>query len=235
MRSYYMQKYLRLGFTVFALTLFFSAFTVTETKAQVLNEILKRMDDHYKVLTSLKADVTREKTNVQLGETDRYQGKIVLLPGKGNKFSVRLDWAKPKEEILSVVNGQYVAYIPSIKRAYTGSSNSKTAKEKGGNVLSIMSMSKEELKANYNVQYLGQEQVAGGIPTWRLKLTPKAAASFKFAELWVDGNGMPLQGKVVAPNDDTDTVLLQNLKKNERIPGMIFEVKPAKGTEIVKG
>jgi outer membrane lipoprotein-sorting protein len=232
-----MNKYFRLGFAAFALTMIFNVFAVTETNAQtgVLNEILKRMDDHYKALQSLKADITREKTNTQLGETDRYQGRIVLLPGKGRNFSVRLDWTKPKEEVLSVVNGQYVAYIPSIKRAYTGSSSSKTAQEKGGSVLSIMSMSREELKANYNVQYLGQEQVAGGIPTWRLKLTPKAAASFKYAELWVDGNGMPLQGKVVAPNDDTDTVLLQNLSKNTRISGSVFVVKPPKGTEIVKG
>lgn len=230
-----MKKYIRSGFAGLALMFVFGAFAVTDAKAQVLNEILKRMDDHYKALTSLKADVTRERMNFQLNEKDVQQGKIVLLPGKGTRFSVRLDWSKPKEEILSVVNGQYVAYIPGIKRAYTGSSSSKTAKEKGGNVLSIMSMSREELKANYNVQYLGQEQVAGGIPTWRLKLTPKAAASFKFAELWVDGNGMPLQGKVVAPNDDTDTVLLQNLSKNTTVSGSIFKVNIPKGTEVVKG
>jgi outer membrane lipoprotein-sorting protein len=230
-----MKKYFRFGFAAMALALIFNVFAATETKAQGgVNEILKRMDGHYKVLSSLKADIVREKTNTQLGETDRYQGKIVLLPGKGTKFSVRLDWEKPKTEILSVINGQYVAYIPGQKRAYTGSSSSKTASEKGGNILRVMSMSKEELKANYNVVYLGQETVSGNIPTWRLKLTPKKASNFKFAELWVDGNGMPIQGKVVALNDDTDTVLLQNMKKNDTINASIFKVNVPKGTDVIK-
>lgn len=232
-----MKKYFRFGFAALALTLIFNVFAATETKAQgVLNEILKRMDAHYKALVSLKADISREKTNVQLGEVDRQQGNIVLLPGKGTKFSVRLDWKTPKEEILSVVNGQYVAFIPGQKRAYTGSSGSKTASDKGGNILRVMSMSKEELKANYNVVYLGQENVGGNIPTWHLKLTPKKASNFKFAELWIDGNGMPIQGKVTAQvNEDTDRILLQNLIKNHEVNGSIFKVNLPKGTNIIKG
>ncbi|MDQ3798715.1 MAG: outer-membrane lipoprotein carrier protein LolA [Acidobacteriota bacterium] len=231
-----MKKYFRFGFAALALALVFNVFAATETKAQgALNEILKRMDEHYKVLSSLQAGIVRERTNVQLNETDRQEGTIVLLPGKGTKFSVRLDWRKPKEEKLSVVNGQYVAYIPGQKQAYTGNSSSRTANEKGGNILRVMSMSKEELKANYNVEYLGKETVSGNIPTWRLKLTPKKASSFKFAELWVDGNGMPIQGKVVALNNDTDTILLQNMRKNETISGKIFKIDLPKGTNVIKG
>ncbi len=228
-----MKKVFRTCLISFCLMYVLSVFGASEAHAQVLNEILNRMDRHYKSLASLNASVTREKTNVQLKETDRYQGKLVLLPKEGKAFSLRLDWTKPKQEVLSVVNGQYVAYIPAIKRAYTGSSASKTAKDKGGNVLSVMSMSKDQLKANYTVQYLGEEKIADGISTWRLKLTPKTAAQYKYAELWVDGNGMPLQGKVVALNDDTDTFLLQNLLKNKKIKGAVFKVKIPKGTEVL--
>lgn len=230
-----MKSFLRLSLTAIAITLFFSAAAITETNAQgPLNEILKRMDDHYKVLKTLKADITRVQYNAQLQETDVTSGQISLLPGKGRNFSLRLDWKKPKEETLSVVNGQYVAYIPNIKRAYTGNSDSKTVGDKGGNVLKIMSMSKEELKANYNIQYLGEEKVLGNIPTWHLKLTPKAATNFKFADLWIDGNGMPIQGKVTRLNNDTDSVALANLGKNTNINASIFKVNLPKGTEIVK-
>jgi outer membrane lipoprotein-sorting protein len=230
-----MKSFLRLSLTAIAAVLFFNAFTVTETKAQgPLNEILRRMDDHYKVLKTLKADITRVQYNAQIQETDVTSGQISLLPGKGRNFSLRLDWKKPKEETLSVVNGQYVAYIPHIKRAYTGNSDSKTVSDKGGNVLKIMSMSKEELKANYNIQYLGEEKVLGSIPTWHLKLTPKAATNFKFADLWIDGNGMPIQGKVTRLNDDTDSIALANLGKNTNITASIFKVNLPKGTEIVK-
>lgn len=228
-----MKKVFRTCSIAVCLMFVMSAFGAVETRAQVLNEILNRMDRHYKSLASLSASVTREKTNVQLKETDRYQGSLLLLPKKGKALSLRLDWIKPKREVLSVVNGRYVAYIPAIKRAYTGSSASKTANDKGSNVLSVMSMSKDQLKANYTVQYLGEEKIAGGVPTWRLKLTPKTAAQYKYAELWVDGNGMPLQGKVVALNDDTDTFLLQTLLKNKKIKGSVFAVKIPKGTEVL--
>jgi outer membrane lipoprotein-sorting protein len=230
-----MKTFLRLGFAAVALTLYFGAFAAIEINAQnPLPEILKRMDDHYKALKSLKADITRAQYNAQLQETDVSLGKITLIPGKGRNFSLRLDWKKPKEETLSVVNGQYVAYIPNIKRAYTGSSDSKTVNDKGGNVLKIMSMSKEDLKANYNIQFLGQENIIGNVTTWHLKLTPKTATNFKFADLWIDGNGMPVQGKVTRLNNDTDSVALGNLGKNADINGSIFKVTLPKGTEMIK-
>jgi outer membrane lipoprotein-sorting protein len=229
-----MKKILRYGFTAIALTFVLSAFAATETNAQI-NEILKRMDEHYKALKSLQADVTREKYNSQLDETDKMAGSISLLPGKGRNFSLRLDWTKPKNETISVVNGQYVAYSPGIGQAWTGNSESKTLSDKGGNALKVMSMSKEEIKANYDVEYLGQETISGGIPTWHLKLTPKTKANYKFADLWVDGNGMPIQGRITQLNNDTDSVLLTNLKKNASINTSIFRVSLPKGTKIVKG
>src|SRR5215203_597514 len=227
-----MKKFIRYGFTAIALT-FILGGAATSANAQI-NEILKRMDEHYKALKSLQANVTREVYNSQLGETDKLAGTISLLPGKGRNFSFRLDWTQPKTEIISVVNGQYVAYTPGIKRAYTGSSDSQKVQDKGGNALRFMSMSKDEIKTNYDVEYLGQESVSGGIATWHLKLTPKAKSNYKFADIWVDGNGMPLQGKITQLNNDTDSVLLTNLKKNVSIKGEIFKVSLPKGTDIVK-
>jgi outer membrane lipoprotein-sorting protein len=193
------------------------------------------MDEHYKKLSSLQANVTRETFQSQLGETDTATGTIALLPGKGRNFYLRLDWEKPRAENIAVVNGEYTAYNPSIKQAWVGSSGSKTLNDKGGNALQVMSMSREEIKANYTVEYLGQESVSGGIPTWHLKLTPKTKSNYKFVDLWVDGNGMPLQGKITQPNNDTDSILLRNLKKNETIDGSRFVIKLPKGTKIVKG
>lgn len=229
-----MKKIIRYGLTAIALTFILSAFGATESNAQI-NEILKRMDEHYKALKSLQADVTRVQFNSQLGEEDKSAGTISLLPGKGRNFSMRLDWTKPKNETISVVNGQYVAYNPGIKQAWTGNSGSKTLSDKGGNALKVMSMSKEEIKANYDVEYLGQETISGGIPTWHLKLSPKTKANYKFVDLWVDGNGMPLQGRITQPNNDTDSILLTNLRKNASISASIFKISLPKDTKIVKG
>lgn len=231
----FMKRFFRFGLPAIAFFTFINMFTAAETNAQILREILNRMDNHYKALSSLQADVLREQANVQLGDVDKYEGKIVMVPGKGRSFSLRLDWVKPKEEVISVVNGQYVLYVPGINRAYTGSSNSqKITSGGGGNVLKAMSMSESELNQNYTVDYLGQETLSSGTPVWHLKLTPKTKAQYKFAELWVDKDGMPLQGKVVANNNDTDTFLLKNPVKNKSIDGKIFKVTLPGNVEHIK-
>lgn len=227
-----MSNFLRYGLTAIALTFIFGAFSVSETNAQI-NEILKRMDVHYKKLKSLKADVKRERYNSQLKDTETMSGNISLIPGKDRNFALRLDWKKPREEMISVVNGQYIAYTPGIKQAWIGNADSKTVGGKGGSVLKAMSMSKEEIKANYNVEYLGQEN-ANGVPTWHLKLTPKVKSNYKFTDLWVDGDGMPIQARVTELNNDTDTISLSSLKKNDTLDASIFNIKPPKGTTIVK-
>lgn len=227
-----MKNILRYGLMAFALVFVFSTFAATNTNAQI-NEILKRMDEHYKALKSLQANVSREQVNSQLGENDKSTGNMSLLPGKGRAFSMRLDWTSPKNEIISVVNGQYVVYTPGNNQAYTGNSESKTLSDKGGNALKVMSMSKEEIKANYDVQYLGEESL-GNVPTWHLKLKPKTASNYKFVDLWVDGNGMPIRGKITQLNDDTDQITLTNLKKNVSIKAAIFKVNLKKGTNVVK-
>jgi len=49
--------------------------------------------------------------------------------------------------------------------------------------------------------------------------------NYKSADLWVDPDGMPVQVRLVAPNNDTTTILLSNLHKNETIQTSIFDIK----------
>ena len=229
-----MDKFLRNGLVAIALTFVFSAFAAPETSAQV-NEVLKRMDANYKVLKSVQADITREMHNSQLKDTETMSGTLSMTPGKERNFSLRLDWTKPRNETISVVNGQYVMFVQGSGQAITGSSDSKKISGKGGGVLKAMSMSKEEIKAKYNVEYLGQEGIGGAVQTWHLKLTPKVKADHKSVDLWVDGNGMPLQVKITLLNNDTDLILLTKVKKNELSDYSIFKVSLPKGTKIIKG
>ncbi len=219
-----------------ALMFVFGALSVTESKAQggIPNEILKRMEAHRQSLTSLQASVLMAKYNAQLQETDTTEGTTMYLPAKGRDALVRIDWTRPVQETLSVVNKQYVLYRPRLNQAIVGKVDQKSKNTKGTNALAFMSMSKEQLNANYNVQYLGQESVSGNVQTWHLKLSPKAAAEYQYAEIWVDGNGMPVQAKVVETNNDSTTVLLSNLQKNVKIDASKFKVNLPKGTKIVK-
>lgn len=232
-----MKSFFRLSLTAFVAILFFNAFAVTETKAQanVLNEILKRMETNRSTMKTLRSNVTMVKYNSQLKESDTTEGSSIYLPTKGRDALVRIDWTKPTTETLAVVNGKYVLYRPRLKQAIVGNAKEAKGNGKANNALSFMNMSKEQLKANYSIKYLGQENVSNGTPTWRLELTPKTATNYKMAELWVDGDGMPIQAKVVETNNDTTTVLLSDFEKNANINASQFEVKLPKDTKIIKG
>ena len=232
-----MKKFLKLSLPAIALMFLFSALAVTETKAQtgVVSEVLKRMDEHTKALTTLKANVEMTKYNSQLNESDKSEGKAMYLQQNNGRDSyVRIDWTKPVAESLAVVKKEYVLYRPALKQAIRGKVDGAKNKATSVNALSFMNMSKAQLKANFTIQYVGQENVSGA-PTWHLLLTPKGKMKYKSADLWVDGNGMPIQAEVTENNNDTTTVLLTGLEKNVTVNGGDFSINLPKGTKIVEG
>ncbi len=221
-----------------ALVLFFNTFAITETKAQgVLGDILKRMETHRNSLSSLRANIVMDKYNPQLNTHDVTQGTVALVPAKGRDALLRIDWTKPTQETLSVVNKKYVIYTPRRGQAIIGNASDAKGSGKANNLFALIYMSISELKANFNTKYIGEEKISGNIPTWHLELTPKNPAAYKFksAEMWVDGNGMPLQIKITESNNDTTTLLLSNLDKNKIIKTSIFKVNLPKGTKRIDG
>ncbi|HEY0657992.1 MAG TPA: outer membrane lipoprotein carrier protein LolA [Pyrinomonadaceae bacterium] len=231
-----MSKFLRFGLTTLALIFVFNAFAVVETKAQGhVNEVLNRMDAHYRALSSLQANVKMDKYNAQLDEHDYTEGLAKYLPLKGRDALVRIDWTKPVKESLAVVNKEYVLYRPRLQQALVGKVDKAQGNAKSNSALAFMNMSKAQLKDNYNIKYIGKESVSGGISTWHLELTPKLKTSYKLANIWVDGNGMPIQMRVTENNNDATTVLLSNLVKNETLNTKIFVINLPKGTKKLEG
>lgn len=222
-----------LRFTAVAVFAFiFIGIAAGETNAQ-LTTILTRMDNHNKALSSLKADVTMSKYNDQLETNDVTKGKAIYLPRKGKDALVRIDWVNP-EESMAVVDKKYVIYRPRLKQAYVGSVNSAKGNGKAGNALAFMSMSRSQLRANYDATYLGAGTLSDGTKADHIQLVPKKASSYRSAEIWVDENGMPVQSKITETNGDTTTILLTNIVKNKTISAKEFSITIPKGTEMLK-
>jgi outer membrane lipoprotein-sorting protein len=224
----------RLILTVILLTLFFNVFAVTETKAQVIEKILQRMDTHQKVLLTLSSKILMEKYNSQLAESDITEGTLVYARDGKVKRLMRVDWTKPTKESLAIVNSQFIIYRPRLNQAIVGRVDKTNGNYKIDNSLAFLRMSKSEIKSSFNISYLGEEKVGGGTATWHLVFKPKKPVIFKSADFWVDGNGMPIQAKIIENNNDSTTVRLSDFKKNEPINSSIFQIKLAKGTKIVK-
>ncbi len=213
----------------------FAALAVPESSAQtVLSQIMKRMEDHSNALSSVRAKITMSKHDSVLDDYDVVKGNVNYLPGKGRDVFVRVDWTTPYQEVLVVGNGEYVLYRPALKQAIVGKTSEADKKTRSSGALAFMNMSKSQLNQNYETQYLGIEKVRGS-EMWRLKLTPKKKTSFKYSELWVDGNGMPVQSKIVESNNDSTTILLESIEKNVTISGGIFKLNLPKNVKIIKG
>jgi outer membrane lipoprotein-sorting protein len=227
-----MTNFSRTVFIAIALTFVFSALAVSESNAQN-TLILTRMDNYHKSLQTLQANVTMEKRNSQLDETDIYQGKVWYVPAKDkNKMAIRLDWSKPTQENLLVINGLYRLIRPRLKVEYRGKLDKAKNNASVAGPLSFMSMSKKQLTDSYLPTNLGKEKLSDGSEAIHLKLTPKKVQKYKLAEIWVDGNGKPLQMKVVEINGDSTTVLLTDSKDNVTIERDIWIIETAKDTKI---
>lgn len=229
-----MKNVVRHSFLYFGLIVAFIVASAGSASAQgPLGQILNRMDSFNKSLQSVQADVTMLKHNPQLGTTDTYIGSTSYLPKAKGKMYVRLDWKKPSVENMVVIGEDYKLYKPSINQLYVGKTNQAKSSAGAGNALAFMNMSKEQLKANYTIVYLGEESAAGQM-TWKLQLTPKATANYKSAELWVAPNGMPVQAKVLEQTNDTTTVILANIKENQTINVSIFALPVPKNVKTIK-
>ena len=175
-----------------------------------------------------------EKYNAQLRDAERYSGVVLYMPASGRDASVRIEWQKPQHEILAVSNGKYTLFRPRLNMAYIGSS--KSSRNKAGGVLEMMYMTRQQLEARFQpVQDVREETLWGGVSTIHLTLVPKGNASFKYAEIWVDSSGMPVQTKIVEKNDDATTMRLSSLERNTKIAGDVFNVKLDSNVKIVKG
>jgi len=226
-----MNKITRSGILAVGLVTLIGFFSVTSVNAQIVNEVLKRMEAHYKALTSLKASVKMDQFTSQTGDRDVRDGNLIYIPQKGRDAAFRIDWTTPAES-LSVVDKQYIMYRVKLKTAYSGSVNSVKGADKANGALALLNMSKADLKANYDINYVGQENVSGGVATWHLQLIPKAPAKYKNADIWVDVNGMLVQMKQTEKNNDTTTILLSNLNKNATINRADLKVRLPKGVTV---
>lgn len=200
--------------------------------AGLVSSVLNKMERNRQSLKSLRSGISMEKYNSQLRDSEKFNGVVSYVPGSGREASVRIEWRSPQHEILTVNNGKFVLFRPRLKMAYVGSSKSKN--NKAGGVLEMIYMSRQQLESRFQpLQDVREETLWGGVSTIHLKLVPKGNASFKYAEIWVDKSGMPVQTKIVEKNDDATIMRLTGLEKNAKISSDDFS-QNLDGVRIVK-
>ena len=205
-------------------------------QAGLVSSMLTRMERQKQSLRTLSADISMEKYNSQLGDSDKYYGTIRYIPAGGKAASlVRLDWNKPQQEILVVANGGYILYRPRLNQAIIGT-NGSVRSAKDNDVLALLNMSAAQLRSRFgDFQDTREEVIWGGVHTTHVKAVPKTAASYKYIELWVDDSGLPVQTKMVEKNDDSTTMRLSNVSRNGNLDKGVFDLKLDSNVKRIKG
>jgi len=200
--------------------------------AGLVSSVLSRLEKNRASLKSLKASITIEKYNSQIGSNEKLEGLVIYLPGSGRQASMRIDWTRPTSEILAVAKGRYQLYRPRLGIVYTG--NQTKAPGTSG-LIDMMYMSRQQLETRFQpLQDVREETLGGGVSTIHLTLIPKGNAGYKYAEIWIDSAGMPIQSKIVEKNDDTTTMRLTKLQKNAPVSSGDFELKLDSNVKVVK-
>lgn len=224
---------LTLAFILSALVIVYPT-TTNGQGAGLVSSVLNRMEKNRQTLKTLRAGINVVKYNSQLGVEDKYQGVVIYMPGAGRQGSVRIDWSSPRHEVLAVNNNKYTIFRPNLNVAYTGDSR-RMKDNKAGGLLEMMNMSRGQLEARFEpVKDVREETLWGDVSTIHLTLVPKGNAGYKYAEVWIDTAGMPVQTKIVEKNDDSTTMRLMNLEKNQKINPSDFDIKLDANVKIVK-
>ena len=203
----------------------------------MISSILKKMDANRRDLRSLRAAMHMQKYNAQIRTSDDSFGEVQYVAGStGGNSNVRVDWTRPTRESLAVSNGRYKLYRPRLNQVMEGTTQSARGNAKVSGVLGFgLNASGSQIKNQFDVELAGEGTLYDGGPhVWMLKLTPRGAGSFQFAEIWVDDGGMPVQTRVTERNGDSTLVRLTNIQRNARVSPQDIEIALPAGVKIVK-
>jgi outer membrane lipoprotein-sorting protein len=216
------------------------SFGAAHAAGQLTNEILSRMDGYNARLSALTAKIKMDKVNNQLGGiTETEFGELRYVPDKQNKKErkplVLINFKKPERHFL-IRDGQYFIYQPGTNQAYTGRTSSVKGQTNEAGPLSFLSMSREDLKRNFKHEFLGEATVQSSKKdrTIHLRLRPTGSAKYKYAEIWVTKDGLPIQTMIVDGNGDSTTILLTEHDDRAKIDRGIFTINIPKGANVHK-
>ena len=223
-----------LAVAIFTAVIVVSPTTAKGQSAGLVSAVLNRLEKNRASLKSLRAGINMEKYNSQLGTKDVSKGVVMYLPGAGRNASVRLEWTSPTQELISVQGGKYVLFRPRLNTVYVGNTTKGAPKGTSG-IMDMLYMSKQQLETKFQpVQDVREETLWGGVSTIHLTLVPKGNAGYKYAEVWIDNSGMPVQSKIVEKNDDATTMRLVSIEKNPKINQDDIPVKYDSNAKVIK-
>jgi chaperone LolA len=202
--------------TLIAVALMSSPVAAQDRGMALLEEAAAR----YARVSTLCADFVQSLV-VPLLEQER-TGRGRLCQAKPNLFGMR--FTAPAGDLVVVDGSSLWYYMPSNDRqqAFRG-----PAERAGGQDFHREFL--DSPRSKYNVTYEGEEEVAGA-STHRLRLVPRARASYRAAVLWLEeGTSLLRQIRLEEENGNRRTITLSGIQFDVAPPAGFFLFSPPAG------
>lgn len=223
-----------LQLSVFPLLLLVSPTVRLSAQTSSLQEVLAKMDQEGAGLRSMSARITQKKWTHILEEFDKGESGYFYFLRERDQVFLRKDVLTPQENTLIIRQGTVWFYQPRIKQAQRY--NLGRNRDKAEFLLLGFGSNQEALKETYKIQLLKQESIDGR-QTYVLELTPRSdqvSAYFSKIVLWVDAAlWVPIQQKLVEPNQDYLLIRFDDIKLNDRISRSRFDVKLPREVKVI--
>jgi len=212
----------RLSLAMAIVALLFTSINSQAGSANPVDQVLNNMQSAGQKIKTFSANISQVKRNIDIGGSESASGSIVFQRA-GEKAIIKLNNGN---EVL-IVGNQIILYQARIPQAFHTTRTKQATDKPEINFISTPFTSSSQLKANFTINYLGDEG-----STAVLELIPKNPALQK-ATLWVDkGSWLPVKFKVIA-KDSESTFTISNLQTNIGVSGDTFKINYAPGTKHV--
>lgn len=213
----------------------FSAFLPSSLAADSLSDVFARMDRESQAFKTMTADLTDLVHTAIVNDDATEYGSIKLKRDKPGDTRILLEFTRPDAKAVSVEGTQLKVYLPkaNVVQVYDASSK-RGALDKA--LLLGFGATSGDLKASYDITYVGAETVAGQ-PTDHIKLIPKpnneARQMIQQADLWIGPAGLALQQRfATSASGDYRLATYSNMKVNASVSDKDLRIKTRPGVQI---
>ena len=208
------------------------AIWLSVASAATLDEVFSLIDKSAAGFQSMTASLTRLDHTAIIDDTSKESGRIAMRKLKPGDVRMLIEFTEPDQRAIAFADRKVEVYYPKIKTVQVYDLGRYRNLVDQFLLLGFGSSS-AELKKNYAVKLAGAEQLMGDTVS-RLELTPKSAAAKEHlvkVELWLNGEGYPLQQKFYRPSDDYTLVTYRDLKVNPDLPPKALALKLPDGVK----
>jgi outer membrane lipoprotein-sorting protein len=199
-----------------------------------LTEILSQMNEASKKLHTLSANLDYTKVTVLVDDKSTESGTIYFRRGKTP--DIRIDIQKPENKTIIFKNKYGEIYSPKINQVQEYNLDQKSDLLQQFLLLGF-GTDTNELKKNYYVKYLDEEDLEG-VSTVVLELVPRnGSISSQIAkiQIWIsEESWLPAQQKFLESGGDYLVATYSGVKVNRDLPASIFELKVPGNAKYVK-